>query len=98
MKLETAIFDTRSLPARKPFSPSTGFAEGEIARINQLFNEAVRTGWNSEIDWLWLATQVAFFSQQQYCLEQALRINPQSILAKKGLKQLTRHPDQPLKF
>ncbi len=58
-----------------------------------LFQQALRENSNIELDWLWLATRVAREGERRYCLEQALRINPCSVLAQKWLRQLTRCPD-----
>ncbi len=73
-------------------------SEVQDKEANDLFNEAVQLGWNLEMDWLWLATKVTRFSQRYYCLEQALIINPESQLAKQGLKMLKSNPGQMLKF
>lgn len=62
----------------------------ETKRITNLFNEAVRDGWNRETDWLWLATRVTLASQKEYCYTRALAINPHSDAAKQGLKKLRR--------
>ncbi len=53
-----------------------------------LFNEAVRDGWNLEMDWLWLATRVSSYHQRRYALEQALLINPRSETARRLLMHL----------
>lgn len=59
----------------------------EAERANLLFIEAVRDGWNQEMDWLWLATKVSLNTQREYCFRRALAINPHSEMAKQGLKQ-----------
>jgi hypothetical protein len=61
-----------------------------------LFIEAIEDDSNLEMDWLWFATKVTSNSQRQYCLQRALHINPHSRLAKRGLAQLRRRPNQPL--
>jgi hypothetical protein len=48
--------------------------------------------------WLWLATQVTREREQSYCLQQALRINPRSESARRGLAQLQRRPGEPIDF
>jgi hypothetical protein len=50
------------------------------------------------MDWLWLATQAQTDGQRAYCLRRALRINPRSALAMRGLAQLRRRPGKPLVF
>ena len=61
-----------------------------------LFLQAVEEDSNREMDWLWLATKVSSNAQRHYALEHALGINPRSAIAKHGLAQLRRRPDQPL--
>lgn len=70
----------------------------DVRAANNLFNQAVQEGWNTELDWLWLATKVTLDSQRFYCLKQALHINPQCELAKRALKFLEKHPGQPVNF
>jgi hypothetical protein len=66
------------------------------ATPDDLFLAWLREDSNLEMDWLWLATQVASSGQRRYCLRRALAINPESRLARRGLRQLEQHPDQPL--
>ena len=65
---------------------------------SDLFQAALRDPSNLELDWLWLATQVSRASEQAYCLRQALRINPHSALAERGLAQIERQPATPVDF
>jgi|SRR5215469_18818958 len=60
------------------------------------FRQAVLEDSNLEMDWLWLATQVSSRRQRRFALERALLINPRSELARRGLRQLSRRPDQPI--
>lgn len=69
--------------------PSLGQAASE-----GLFMQAVEEDSNCEIDWLWLATKVHSTMQRRYALERALRINPHSGAARRGLRQLRRRPEQ----
>jgi hypothetical protein len=62
------------------------------------FTQALEEDSNLEMDWLWLATRVTSTAQRRYALERALRINPRSAVAKRGLKQLRRRPDRPLEL
>jgi hypothetical protein len=57
---------------------------------DDLFRQAMIEDSNLEMDWLWLATQVSSLQQR------ALQINPRSKLARRGLIQLARRPDQPI--
>ena len=75
---------------RPPHEATTG---------DDLFRQAVGDDSNLEMDWLWLATQVTSTAQRRYALERALRINPRSALARRGLKELRRRrPDLPLEL
>ena len=69
---------------------------GESHPDDPLFIQAVFDDSNLEMDWLWLATKVTSDSQRRYSLKRALRINPDSELAKRGLRQLRKRPNQPL--
>jgi len=83
-----------SIPAHKEISaPAQSTPLGDT-----LFAEAVRDGWNMEMDWLWLATKVTIDAHRRYCLERALKINPDSEMAKLGLRQLRARPGQPITF
>jgi hypothetical protein len=64
--------------------------------INDLFRQALIEDSNLEMDWLWLATRVSSLQQRRFALERALQINPRSELARRGLIQLSRRPDQPI--
>jgi hypothetical protein len=68
------------------------------AQASNLFHEALRDPSNLELDWLWLATQVTRAGEQADCLQQALRINPRSALARRGLAQLRQRPGAPIDF
>ncbi len=68
----------------------------EDVGTDDLFIRMLREDSNLEMDWLWLATQVASVGQRAYCLRRALAIHPESVLARRGLAQLRRRPEQPL--
>ncbi len=57
---------------------------------DDIFMQALQEGSNLEIDWLWLATKVSSTAQRRYALQRALRINPRSARAKRGLEQICR--------
>src|SRR5262245_15246649 len=78
--------------------PATAQERPSDAQESTLFYEALRDPSNLELDWLWLAAQLGRASEQSYCFEQALRINPRSELAKRGLAQLARRPGAPLEL
>jgi hypothetical protein len=65
---------------------------------DKLLSEAVRDNWGMEMDWLWLATKVTIDAHRGYCLKRALEINPDSEMAKLGLRQLRARPGQPITF
>ena len=78
--------------------PATAQVRPGDAEGSTLFEEALRDPSNLELDWLWLAAQLTRAGEQSYCLQQALRINPRSELAKRGLAQLARRPGVPLEL
>jgi hypothetical protein len=87
----TAIVD---IPAHKEISvPAQPTQFGD-----NLLTEAVRDGWNMEMDWLWLATKVSIDAHRRYCLERALKINPNSEMAMLGLRQLRVRPGLNITF
>lgn len=53
-----------------------------------LFAKVLRESSNYEMAWLWAATQLTRPEEQRYCLERALYINPQSRMARFGLREL----------
>lgn len=65
-------------------------------RSDALFHDALQDPSNLEMDWLWLAGQVTRLYEQHYCLMQALRINPQSTLARQRLAQLRLIAERPI--
>jgi hypothetical protein len=69
---------------------------GEPLPDDPLFIQAIYDDSNLEMDWLWLATQVTSDSQRRYCLQRALRINPHSGPAQRGLAQLRKRRNRPL--
>ncbi len=66
--------------------------------VGSFFAQALRDDSNLEMDWLWLATKVRTDGQRSYCLRWALRINPRSALAMRGIARLRRRPGKPLEF
>lgn len=78
--------------------PETTHARPAGADGSDLFLEALRNPSNLELDWLWLAAQLTRESEQAYCFQQALQINPRSILAQRGLAQLEQRPAARLDF
>lgn len=63
-----------------------------LLHAEQLFVRALCDDSNLEMDWLWLATQVVREHERRYCLERALRINPQSEMAQRELTKLSPVP------
>jgi hypothetical protein len=78
--------------------PVTAHARPTYADVSDLFHAGLRDPSNLELDWLWLAAQVTRVGEQTYCFQQALRINPRSALAQRGLAQLEQRPGAPLDF
>src|SRR5262245_39198306 len=81
-----------------PVEPATAQTRRAKVDSSDLFQDALRDPSNLELDWLWLAMQLVRPTEQAYCLEQALRINPHSTLAQCGLAQLERQPGVPIDF
>lgn len=81
-----------------PIQPISAYLRQTDLDVSTLFQEALGDPSNLEMDWLWLAAQVTRASEQSYCFEQALRINPRSELARCGLAQLARRPGAPLEL
>jgi hypothetical protein len=68
-----------------------------------LFAQTLRESSNYEIAWLWAATKLTRPEEQRYCLERALYINPNSRMARFGLRELscakrTPSTDAPFRF
>jgi hypothetical protein len=78
--------------------PATAHTRLTEADVSDLFHAALRDPSNLELDWLWLAAQVTRVGEQIYCFQQALRINPRSALAQRGLAQLVQRPATPIDF
>ena len=53
-----------------------------------LFEQAVSEKWNSEMDWLWLASKTERTDQLMVCLENALRVNPDNKNTRTQLRAL----------
>lgn len=66
------------------------------SEVSTLFEEALRDPSNLELDWLWLAAHVTHERERSYCFQQALRINPCSEQAKRGLAQLDQQFGAPI--
>ena len=81
-----------------PIQPVRAHLRQTDSDVSPLFQEALRDPSNLEMDWLWLAAQVTRDCERAYCLQQALRINPRSELARCGLAQLAQQPGSQLDF
>lgn len=68
---------------------------GEKARARQLLAEVIQAEPNNEVAWLWMSGVVGSKEQQVYCLQQVLRINPNSQPALAGLSRIAPPPTQP---
>ena len=94
----SALNLTRSAKAAAPAHPEVSVSAETVQFGEKMLNEAIQNGWNMEMDWLWLATKVTVDVHRRYCLDRALKINPDSEMAKLGLRQLWTHPGQPITF
>lgn len=63
-------------------------AAGDIANARRLFVQAVQVDPRYEMAWLWLSSVVSNPPEKRYCLEQALKANPSSSSANRGLQSL----------
>ena len=75
-----------------PRAPQVVLADPTPVSASTLFAQAMRENSNLELDWLWLATQVSQASEQQYCFERALYINPASESARRALRPFAARP------
>ena len=66
---------------------------GDKVKARQILTEIVQTEPNNETAWLWMSSVVEKKEQQTYCLQQALRINPNNQHATVGLSKLTSQHD-----
>jgi hypothetical protein len=64
-------------------------AAASAARAAHLLAQALHEDSNYELDWLWYAANMASDLQRRYCLERALKINPDSQLAQRALSKLS---------
>jgi hypothetical protein len=85
----------RSLDAE--LGPAPGAAGGgagdtptaaELRHVLAVYAEALRTGSDSVMDWLWLASSLPRPADQRYCLERVLQIDPGHVAARRALAQL----------
>jgi hypothetical protein len=67
---------------------------GDKAKARQLLTELIRDEPNNESAWLWMSGVVEKPDRQIYCLQQALRINPNNQHASMGLAKLTSQNSQ----
>lgn len=63
-------------------------------RARTLLSEAVMLDPESEQGWLWLSGAVETHSERVRCLQQVLRLNPQSAAALQGLRMLDALPEE----
>jgi hypothetical protein len=58
---------------------------GDTPDATRLLVQAVQTDPAYEMAWLWLSSCLSTPGEQRYCLDQALRANPASAPAQKGI-------------
>jgi hypothetical protein len=80
----TRLGEQRAVPARSCVGAQVP------SRPSDLFAQALRDDSNLEMDWLWLFSQVSSVTEQRYCLDQALAINPYSEMARSERAKLPR--------
>jgi tetratricopeptide (TPR) repeat protein len=59
--------------------------QGQTARARDLFTRLLRTDSSKAEYWLWMSTLVESAQERIYCLESALRVDPNNEAAKRGL-------------
>ena len=59
--------------------------QGQIARARDLFTRLLRSDSSKAEYWLWMSTLVDSDQERIYCLESALRVDPDNEAAKRGL-------------
>jgi Tfp pilus assembly protein PilF len=63
---------------------------GDKQNGKQLLAEILKTESQNEAAWLWMSSVMDKDEEQRYCLERALAINPDSVIARRGLARLAR--------
>ncbi len=61
----------------------------ETTHAYDLLSRAIRLNPRCDKAWLWLSAVVETAEKRRYCLEQALKINPDNVAAQRGLEQLS---------
>lgn len=61
---------------------------GNKIKAKQLLAELLQSEPNNELAWLWMSGVVDNTSQQRYCLEQVLKIDPNNQHAVTGISRL----------
>src|SRR5512136_1448883 len=59
--------------------------QGQTARARDLFTRLLRSDSSNAEYWLWMSTLVDTAQERIYCLESALRVDPNNEAAKRGL-------------
>src|SRR4030042_128554 len=59
--------------------------QGQTARARDLFTRLLRSDSSKADYWLWMSTLVETSQERIYCLESALRVDPDNDAAKSGL-------------
>jgi len=58
---------------------------GDKARAKELLTELLKTDQNNPTYWIWLSAAVVTSKERIYCLQTALRLDPENAIAKRGL-------------
>jgi len=62
--------------------------EGDRSRARDLLSQALRRDQNDVNVWLWMSAVVDTPKERAYCLQEALRIDPNNMAAKRGLNMM----------
>lgn len=62
--------------------------EGDRSRARDLLSRALRRDQNDVNVWLWMSAVVDTPKERAYCLQEALRIDPNNVAAKRGLNMM----------
>lgn len=58
---------------------------GDKARARQLLTELLKTDQNNATYWIWMSAAVDTLKERIYCLQTALKLDPDNVTAKRGL-------------
>src|SRR5512140_1194624 len=68
--------------------------QGERARGKEILTRLLKTDQNNPNYWIWMSAAVDTAKERIYCLETALKLDPQSAIARRGLVLLGGMPPE----